>query len=200
MGHIFYIMGPSSSGKDTIFKRILRKKPLCLETITMYTTRPIREGETDGVEYFFVTEEELNVFRENKQIIEERAYQTVCGIWRYFTVKDKQVQLDNSNYLMIGTVESFVKTRSYFGENRVIPILIQVDDGVRLQRALDREKKQDPPKYREMCRRYLADAEDFGEENLRKAGISKSFSNDELENCISEIEAYILEVEKRTEQ
>ena len=52
MGRIFYIMGKSATGKDTVFKELLKRRPE-LTTVVPYTTRPIREGETDGVEYFF---------------------------------------------------------------------------------------------------------------------------------------------------
>ena len=52
MGKIFYIMGKSASGKDTIYKRILQEYEKTVKHIIGYTTRPIREGEQDGVEYF----------------------------------------------------------------------------------------------------------------------------------------------------
>ena len=54
--------------------------------------------------------------------------------------------------------------------------MIELDDGVRLQRALDREKAQDHPKYEELCRRYLADAQDFSEEKLALSKINKPFT------------------------
>ena len=47
MGKIFYVMGKSSSGKDTIYKDIRKDLPE-LKTLTLYTTRPMREGEKDG--------------------------------------------------------------------------------------------------------------------------------------------------------
>ena len=53
MGKIFYIMGKSASGKDTVYHRLCDDKSLGLHTVTLYTTRPRREGETDGVEYHF---------------------------------------------------------------------------------------------------------------------------------------------------
>ena len=49
-------MGKSSSGKDTIYKKLIQNKNLALKEIIPYTTRPIRVGEQDGVEYHFVTE------------------------------------------------------------------------------------------------------------------------------------------------
>ena len=69
--------------------------------------------------------------------------------------------------------------------------MIELDDGIRLQRALDREKAQDQPKYEEMCRRFLADAEDFSEERIRQAGIVKRFYNNDLEECLEEITGYL---------
>ena len=56
MGKIFYLMGKSSSGKDSVFKEIKKRIPE-LKDIVLYTTRPIREGEREGVEYHFVNEE-----------------------------------------------------------------------------------------------------------------------------------------------
>ena len=72
-----------------------------------------------------------------------------------------------------------------------MPVLIEVDDGLRLQRALDREKAQDFPKYEEMCRRYLADCGDFSEEKVAAAEIGIRFLNEDLEKCIEEIKHYI---------
>ena len=46
MSKIFYFMGKSASGKDTIFKQIKERMPN-LKTIVIYTTRPIREGEQE---------------------------------------------------------------------------------------------------------------------------------------------------------
>lgn len=83
------------------------------------------------------------------------------GIWKYFTVDDGHVNFSSGNYLVIGTLESYEKLRKYYGEAFVLPIYIEVDDGLRLQRALDRERMQDKPKYSEMCRRFLADEGGF---------------------------------------
>jgi len=191
MGKIYYIMGKSSSGKDTIYKRLLEDRELNLKTIVPYTTRPIRAGETNGVEYFFVDEEDLQKFKEEKKLIEVRAYNTFHGIWKYFTVNDEQMALSEHNYLMIGTLESYLKTKEFFGEEKLIPIMIDLDDGVRLMRALKREMDQESPRYEELCRRFLADSADFSEENIQTAGIDKRFYNDELENCLQEISEYI---------
>ena len=190
MGKIYYVMGKSSSGKDTIYKKLMEAHPR-FRTIVPYTTRPIREGERDGVEYFFVDKERLREMQEAGQVIEVRSYDTKCGVWTYFTADDGQIDLNAHDYLVIGTLVSYQALREYFGEGKMVPVYIEVEDGLRLARAVERERRQAEPKYAELCRRFLADAEDFSEKNLKKAGISRRFVNNGLAECLSEIEAYI---------
>lgn len=187
MSKIFIVMGKSATGKDTIYKRLLETEELNLKTAVMYTTRPIRSGEQDGVEYYFVEEATLNQLKSEKKIIEHRSYQTIHGEWHYFTVNDGQINLAESNYLMIGTLETFEQIREYFGSDKVIPIYIEVEDGHRLIRAIKREQKQEQPKYAEMCRRFLADDEDFSEENLKSCGITTRYQNTDINICLYEI-------------
>ena len=191
MGKIFYIMGKSASGKDKIYSRLAANKEIGLKKLILYTTRPIRTGEEDGKQYYFTDEKRLKEFRRKGNLIEARSYQTVQGIWTYFTADDGQIDLQNADYLGIGTLESYVKMKKYYGEKAMCPIYIQVEDGERLTRALKREKEQAVPKYEEMCRRFLADQSDFAEENILKAGIWKRFANVNLDVCTEEIVNYI---------
>lgn len=187
MSKIFIVMGKSATGKDTIFKYLKESKELNLKSVIGYTTRPIRIGEIDGVEYFFVNEEKLQELKDNNKVIEHRAYNTMHGVWNYFTVDDGQIDLMHSNYILIGTLESFSQIRNYFGEEVVIPIYIEVEDGLRLSRAINREQQQEIPKYPELCRRFLADEDDFSEENLKKLNIIKRYQNNNLNECLDEI-------------
>lgn len=187
MGKIFIVMGKSASGKDTIYKKLLEVEELQLKTAVMYTTRPIRLSEQDGVEYYFVDEDTLVKLQRENKVIEHRAYETVHGTWHYFTVNDGQIDLEKADYLMLGTLESFAQLREYYGKDLVIPIYLEVDDGCRLMRALKREMKQQQPKYAEMCRRYLADEEDFSEDNLSKYGITKRYWNNDINICLFEV-------------
>ncbi|MBR1770644.1 MAG: guanylate kinase [Lachnospiraceae bacterium] len=194
MGKIFYLMGKSSSGKDTIFKKLrtASAEGAALQAIVPYTTRPIRAGEHEGTEYHFTDEAGYEALLSSGKVIEHRAYQTFYGVWRYFTVDDGQFDPDSDqDYIMIGTLEGYASMKAYFGADKVKPILIELDDGTRLQRALNRERKQAKPKYEEMCRRFLADAEDFSEEKLQQAGIEKRFRNEVLGKCLHEIRSYI---------
>ena len=191
MGKIFCVMGKSATGKDTIYQKLLQENSLNLKRIIPYTTRPIREGEVEGREYHFCTEADVAVLEKEGKIVELRSYDTVYGIWKYFTVNDGNIQLEKENYLLIGTLEAYIKIRDYFGANLVVPIYIELEDGERLLRAISREKEQEIPKYEEMCRRFLADAKDFSEENLKEAGIETRFVNKTIESTLYEIETYI---------
>lgn len=194
MGKIFYIMGKSSSGKDTIYKRLAAQEEPELQKLVIYTTRPIRDGEVNGREYYFTDEKKLEEFRNKGALIEARTYQTVYGPWIYFTADDGQIGTSGKDYLGIGTLESYMKLKEYYGEKVMCPLYIQVEDGERLERALHREKEQEKPKYEEMCRRFLADQEDFSEEKILKAGIDKRFENHNLDKCVEEILKYIKSV------
>ncbi|MCM1175703.1 MAG: guanylate kinase [Blautia sp.] len=193
MGKIVYLMGKSSSGKDTIYKKLLEQDSIRLQKIVPYTTRPIRAEEQDGVEYHFTDEAGYQELLQKGEVIEARIYHTCHGIWRYFTVADDTVRLSEQSYLTIGTLEAYERIRRFYGENKVIPVMIELDDGERLQRALDRERAQERPKYEEMCRRFLADAEDFSSERLAAAGITQTFLNDDLEQCLIKIIGYLKE-------
>ena len=192
MGKIFCLMGKSSSGKDTIFKKIRDDKELNLKPIVSYTTRPKRTNETNGVEYFFINEKELNKFEKEDKVIEKRVYHTVHGDWYYCTINDEQIDLESNNYLLITTLESYKSLKDYFGEDKVYPLYIHVEDGIRLQRALDREKNQENPNFDELCRRFLADNRDFSKENLTTLKINEFYTNKELEECINNIKKDIL--------
>lgn len=193
MGKIFCVMGKSATGKDTIYQKLLQENTLDLKRIIPYTTRPIREGEVPGREYHFCTEQDVVRLEAERRIVELRAYNTVYGIWKYFTVNDGNIKLDQENYLLIGTLEAYIKIRDYFGNENVVPIYVEVEDGERLTRAISREKEQEIPKYEEMCRRFLADAKDFSEEKLEQAGITKRFVNRNLKDTIDKIKIYIKE-------
>ena len=187
MGRIYYLLGKSATGKDTLYKEILKRRPK-LRTVTMYTTRPIREGETDGVEYFFTGREELERQLASGKVIESRTYQTIAGPWTYYTVDDGQFDVaDDESCLMIGTLESYEKMCAYFEVGKMVPVYIEVPDGIRLLRAVKREENQKKPNYREVCRRYLADEKDFSEENLEHLGITKRYQNTDMEMCVEEI-------------
>lgn len=192
MSRIFYLMGKSASGKDSVYRELMGRFPF--KKMIMYTTRPRRQTEEDGVQYYFTDETEYQRLLENGKVIESRCYQTMHGPWIYYTVDDGTVRREgDEQYLVIGTLESYNQLKSYFGEEMLVPVYLEVDDGLRLERALNRERKENHPRYSEMCRRYLADEKDFSEERLKAAGIVRRFDNEQMEQCLEQIMEYIRE-------
>lgn len=187
MGKIFCLMGKSNSGKDTIFKELIKDKDLDLKPIVSYTTRPIRSNESNGQEYYFIDELTLNEYRNQDKVIEERCYNTVQGKWHYCTIDDGRVNINKNNYLLIVTLEAYKNIEVYFGKENVIPLYIELDDGIRLERALKRERQEKSPNYNELCRRFLADSKDFSNEKLQLYNIKNSYINNDLFECINYI-------------
>ena len=185
MGKIFYLFGKSATGKDKFYQALMGNEALGLEKVVPYTTRPMRVGERNGVQYFFIDDAEADRLEKEGKIIEMRSYQTVHGVWKYMTVSGN-IDLKEHNYLMLGTLESYLNTRDYFGEEALVPLYIFVEDGERLARALKRERKQSEPKFAEMCRRYLADEEDYKPEKLAAGGIGPevSYENVVFDECL----------------
>ncbi|URZ04838.1 nucleoside/nucleotide kinase family protein [Clostridium felsineum] len=192
MGKIICLFGKSNSGKDTIFKELRGDENLKLKPIVTYTTRPKRDTERDGTEYYFIDESKLETYDNMGKVIEKRSYNTVNGKWHYATVDDGQFDSDNENYILITTLEAYKNIKAYFGEEKIIPFYINVEDGIRLERALKRERNQHKPNYEEMCRRFLADNEDFSGERLKECGIKKYYNNYSLEDCLNQIKNDII--------
>ncbi len=193
MGKMIYLMGKSASGKNAVYTHLLENEVLNLKKVVPYTTRPIRAGEVEGTEYHFTDEEGYRKLEDAGMVIEARVYHTYYGPWYYFMVDDGSIDLSHSSYLVIGTLESYQKTAGYFGRDKVVPVLLELDDGVRLKRALEREMKEESPGYEELCRRFLADSVDFSQEKIKEAGIDRRFLNNKLEDCLKEIKEYIID-------
>ena len=164
MGKIYCIIGKSGTGKDTVLAELLKDDNLPAEKLVPYTTRPQREGEVEGVNYHYVTKQQLNAMEENGQVIECRTYKTVHGDWSYFTAS---VNIDdNKNYIIITTQKALDSFFKYFGEARIHVVYLFLENKARLERCIRRESEQEIANYSEVCRRYLADEDDFDEETL----------------------------------
>lgn len=156
-------MGKSCSGKDTLYARILERYPELVPVI-LHTTRPMRPGEAEGRTYHFVTEGQLRRYEAQGRVLEKRVYHTTQGPWTYFTLR---FELD-ADRLLITTLEGARALMDCYGPQAVQVVYLHVDDRTRLLRCIDRESCQEKPDYAEVCRRFLADQEDFSEERLAR--------------------------------
>lgn len=194
MGKIVIFMGESSTGKDTLKSAVLTRQEFSgyrFNNIVLHTTRPIRTWEVNGKDYYFVDAKEMEQLEQAGKVIEKRSYDTIHGIWNYFTCSDA-INLEK-NYLTVNTLEAYDQFLNYFGSEHLVPILVKIDAGIRLQRALNREITQLNPKYAEMCRRFLADSKDFSLENIRKRNITDYCDNNgDIEEALSDISKILL--------
>lgn len=194
MQNMFIIIGKSSSGKDTILKKLLHsKKKLNIKGYVPYTTRPKRSNEKNGKDYFFIQNSEFDRLIKDGKMLEYREYNINGSIWKYGTVNDSQLKT-SQDIILIQNLEAYISLlSSKISENiNIVPIYIELNDKERLFRAINRESSQIFPNYQEVCRRFLADSNDFSEKNLEKANITKRFQNNVISTCVHEIEEYIL--------
>ena len=208
MSNFIYIMGKSASGKDTIYKKL--KENLKMNTYVPYTTRPRREGEQQGKDYNFITNQEFKEFQNQDKVMEYRRYNTFKAngekdIWTYATIDDEQWNVEG-DFMSIGTLESYNGILKYLKNHKeknlnMIPVYIYIDEIERKRRALERENKQQVPNLKEMERRLKADNIDFLDEKLKEAGITalETFENYDLQTCVQKILEYIKTKERETE-
>ena len=164
MGTLFCILGKSSVGKDTLFKSIVEDEAIGIAPIIPHTTRPKRESEVDGIHYHFVSEPFMEQLERENKIIEKRQYDTVNGVWHYFTAAFDIAS--DQNFITITTPYALGKLAQKVGKENIAVVYLQADDNVRLARSIARESREKQPNYSEVCRRYLADEEDFKSANL----------------------------------
>jgi len=144
--NILALFGKSGAGKDTIQKWMTKNLEL-VNPLISYTTRPPRENEENGVDYFFVTE---GCFQ-NLLFLEETEFKG----WKYGTSLHTLDNLKvNVGVFNIAGIRSMLRLPGL----NVLPIYVQAPDKVRLKRCLNREKN---PNCAEICRRFLADQQDF---------------------------------------
>lgn len=187
MHYIYVLMGKSCSGKNSVAENLLGRSDLNLRRVVTYTTRPKRAGEKDGREYHFVTRNFYSAQAAAGTVIDYHEYKTVDGLWYYFTADDGQIDLAEHDSLIIGTPGIVKNLQNYYGEECVVPILLMVSDGELLRRALGRESRQFHGNYAEMCRRFLADKEDFSDETIKSLGHVYTVENNVLTHCSAEI-------------
>lgn len=168
--NVFIIMGKSNSGKDSLVKQIRlhfqRLTGVELNNIVMYTTRPKRDNEVDGVDYHFVDNQYMEDSISN--IIDLRTYTRIDGKYSYFLLKDQFLKYENS--LVINTLVGASNIIDTFENDNIkfYPIYIECDDKNILKRYMNRIEHSDSEDYAEICRRFISDKEDFSEESIKE--------------------------------
>lgn len=153
---ILVLIGKCAAGKDTIASQLLMEgfKPLI-----SHTSRPMRDGEAEGREYYFVSKEEFKQLIKDDKMLEYREYHTtVAGVpdtWFYGLSK---MELDpETDYVTVVDTYGADKILKYYGKDMVKVIEIRTNDWIRKNRAIIRGSFD----ITEWNRRFLDDEERF---------------------------------------
>ena len=186
---IFALLGYMGVGKDTILKQVLKDID-DVKPIISTTTRPMRKGETEGVEYYFIDDTEF--FRRGTDFVEQRIYHTKVkengvekeATWRYGI---ERAELEKDDYLIV-IVDSvgYKELKNYVGNGRIVPIFISAPQEELKARALARGDLE-----AEVDRRLKDDYERFMDFRVRTVYHEVKNTNGRLEEAIKEVENII---------
>lgn len=135
------ICGKSASGKDTIAKRLSRRG---FETLVSYTSRPMRDGEKDFVDYVFLTKQDFEQRIKEGRFIEYRSYKTLVNgkedIWYYGTPKrdiDDMLTAEK-DFVIILDLNGAKAFMDYYGRENCLLCYVGADKQTRTERAMKR--------------------------------------------------------------
>ena len=171
------LIGKAGSGKNTILRKIEKLNNPILHSIVSYTTRPKREGEVEGKDYYFITENKFKQMMDNHQMLEYVQFNS----WWYGT----GIDCLKENKLNIGIFNpSGIKTLATFPEIDLKIYGIVASDKQRLLRQLNREEFPNVP---EIIRRYTVDEQDFSDIKFDNFKVFINEDKNDLKNIIAEI-------------
>ena len=176
MYNIIALIGEAGSGKDRTMQAVLAADPT-LHEIVSCTTRPMRQGEAHGVNYFYYTPEQFG----QKVLDGEMLECTVFNDWFYGTSYDSVRSDGVINFGVFNPtgVESLLARP----DCNVLLFWIKTNDKTRLLRQLNREKD---PNVREVIRRFQADYDDFDNLDFEMTILNNDVEGD-IERNVKEI-------------
>ena len=199
---LFCLMGYMAVGKDTIQKEVLKYFDGKVQPVVSTTTRPMRPGEQEGVEYYFISDEEFFRLGGEQAFAETRIYHTKVqengvekdAIWKYGI---ERMELEKNDYLItIVDAEGFKELKEYIGRMRIVPIFISTPIEEIKQRALKRGDLE-----AEVDRRIASDIERFRDFKVKTVFPIVYNHEGDLDKAVKEvctiIEKHMKEVESR---
>ena len=153
MYKIVALMGKAGAGKDALLKECLLLHPTHLHEIISCTTRPPREGEVEGVNYYYLTDEEFMERLADDRLLEATEFRK----WHYGT----SIEALDANKINIGVFNpAGVRILQSLQNVSVLPIYVDANDKIRMLRQLKREEN---PDVTEIVRRFTTDENDFAD-------------------------------------
>lgn len=176
------LCGKSGSGKDAILKRLCKRG---FTPIVSLTTRPIREGETNGVEYNFVSRELFESLIRDEKLIEYRTYNTLVGgvtdVW-YYGLEKAAVDLEN-DYVVILDVNGAKSFMDWYGRENCCCVYVEASAVTRTGRA----KKRGSFDNTEWQRRLESDDRDFSHDKLVGVADDKVYNEGKLSLAVGDV-------------
>jgi len=135
---LIVISGPSGSGKGTIIKEVMKKIPDLIYSVS-YTTRPKREGEIEGKDYFFISKDEF------EKLIDEDFFIEWAKVYDYYYGTSKEFVLnnlnDNRDVILEIEIQGAKKIREIYDKKNVIFIFIAPPDFKELEKRIMNRKR-----------------------------------------------------------
>lgn len=178
---LIVLYGPAGAGKDYILKKALEEIPQ-LHKPVLYTSRPKREGEVNGVHYNFVTSEEFS----EKVISGELIEASVFNHWGYGSSLDSYSK-DKVNILALGIdhLRDFMEFHN--NEFDIYPVKVIATSKTRLLRQLNRETD---PNVDEIIRRFLSDKKDYSSCDFHHFSLTNE-TTDQVNYCIERLRTLV---------
>lgn len=149
------LVGKSCSGKDSVAKILCS---MGYSRVVTCTTRPMRMGEVDGIDYYFITQSEFMNMIEKGDFAEYREYETEKGLWLYGSrINDYKYATEK---VIILTPEGLVNIRKKYPNLPIIAIYLAVPNKELKRRMMSRANISGED-IKEVKRRYKADKKDF---------------------------------------
>jgi len=140
MPKILCILGKSAVGKDTLAAGLLNDKDLSVTKAISYTTRPRRENEVNGEDYYFISVDEFMKMRNNNEFLEETSYNVNGETWYYGFAKKSFMNLNKTIIAVInprGLVE-FINDEDI--RKNLFVLYLKANENVRKKRYFTRDK------------------------------------------------------------
>lgn len=204
--YIIVLLGKGGSGKDTVMNMIA-KEYKNVQTVVSHTTRPMRKGEIEGKNYYFISDEKFYEMNKNKLFVEKRHYNVItddspqgCSVWFYGLAQEElENKLDKGHVIVVLDLQGYKELRKYyydhedlFKKTRLVSFYIDIDEEIRFKRYIQRDEIT-LANVKEGLRRMEADDRDFyGVEKYVHQHIK--FKDDaDMDTSSEQIKNYIVE-------
>lgn len=187
--NIIALTGKSGSGKDTILKEFTKNYFSKIFPVTQATTRPKRFPSEPG--YLFYDNKEWNKLEEQEAFLES----TVFNNWHYGTLISSLTLGSDIWNIGIFSPRAIEQLRISPKVDKLEVFEICADAKIRMERNLNREKT---PNVSEICRRMLADEEDFKTwPSLLNIKLLENNKPEDIQKCVNTILKYTIGQERK---